>query len=118
MHEFGSTIEQFAEIAVSARHNASMNPEAYYQDPITIDDVHGRADDGRAVHQAALLPAKRRRRRHRAGQRGAGARSARRRPVWVLGPGEAISHTTMSEWDDFTESPCAARARSHSSGRA
>ena len=27
-------------------------------------------------------------------------------PVWVLGTGEAISHTTMSEWDDFTESPC------------
>jgi len=25
--------------------------------------------------------------------------------VWVLGSGEAISHTTMSEWDDFTRSP-------------
>jgi acetyl-CoA acetyltransferase len=24
----------------------------------------------------------------------------------VLGAGEAISHTTMSEWPDFTESPC------------
>src|SRR5205814_362399 len=41
MHEFGTTIEQLAEIAVSARHNASLNPEAYYQDPITIDDVQG-----------------------------------------------------------------------------
>jgi acetyl-CoA acetyltransferase len=25
--------------------------------------------------------------------------------VWVLGTGEAVSHTTMSEWEDFTESP-------------
>ena len=24
----------------------------------------------------------------------------------MLGAGEAISHTTMSEWTDFTESPC------------
>src|SRR5207302_9197642 len=23
-----------------------------------------------------------------------------------MGTGEAISHTTMSEWEDFTESPC------------
>ncbi len=39
MHEFGTTIEQLAEIAVSTRYNASLNPEAFYQDPITIDDV-------------------------------------------------------------------------------
>ena len=25
--------------------------------------------------------------------------------MWVLGTGEAVSHTTMSEWPDFTESP-------------
>ena len=31
--------EQLAEIAVSARYNAGLNPEAYYRDPITIDDV-------------------------------------------------------------------------------
>ena len=24
----------------------------------------------------------------------------------MLGTGEAVSHTTMSEWEDFTESPC------------
>ena len=39
MHEFGTTIEQLAEIAVSARYNAGLNPDAYYRDPITIDDV-------------------------------------------------------------------------------
>jgi acetyl-CoA acetyltransferase len=26
-------------------------------------------------------------------------------PVWILGAGEATSHHTMSEWEDFTESP-------------
>src|SRR5216110_2197625 len=30
MHEYGTTIEQLAEIAVSTRHNASLNPDAYY----------------------------------------------------------------------------------------
>ena len=39
MHEFGTTIEQLAEIAVSARYNAGFNPDAYYRDPITIEDV-------------------------------------------------------------------------------
>ena len=34
------------------------------------------------------------------------ARDCAKAPVWVLGTGEAISHTTMSEWEDFTESPC------------
>ena len=39
MHEFGTTIEQLAEVAVSTRYNAGLNPDAYYRDPITIDDV-------------------------------------------------------------------------------
>ena len=33
------------------------------------------------------------------------ARDCAKQPVWVLGTGEAVSHTTMSEWEDFTESP-------------
>jgi acetyl-CoA acetyltransferase len=110
MHEFGTTIEQLAEVAVSARHNAGLNPDAYYRDPITIDDVLGspmmwdpltklhcciRSDGGGAVvltHEAR-------------------ARDCATAPVWVLGTGEAVSHTTMSEWDDFTESPCARSGR-------
>jgi acetyl-CoA acetyltransferase len=35
------------------------------------------------------------------------ARDLAKRPVRVLGSGEAVSHTTMSEWTDFTESPAA-----------
>src|SRR5215468_10481627 len=40
MFEYGTTIEQLAEIAVSARYNASFNPEAFYREPITIDEVN------------------------------------------------------------------------------
>jgi acetyl-CoA acetyltransferase len=39
MHEFGTTSEDLAEIAVAARYHATMNPKAQYQDPITVDDV-------------------------------------------------------------------------------
>jgi acetyl-CoA acetyltransferase len=104
MHEYGTTIEQLAEIAVSSRYNASLNPEAYYQDLITIDDVQSarmmsdpltklhcciRSDGGGAV----VLTSEER------------ARDLPKLPVWVLGTGETTDHTTMSEWDDFTVSP-------------
>jgi acetyl-CoA C-acetyltransferase len=39
MHEFGTTPQQLAEIAVSMRGHASLNPVAKYRDPITVDDV-------------------------------------------------------------------------------
>ncbi len=39
MHEYGTTPEQLAEIAVTMRHHASMNPVAKYRDPITVEDV-------------------------------------------------------------------------------
>jgi acetyl-CoA acetyltransferase len=106
MHEYGTTIEQLAEIAVSTRFNASHNPDAYYRDLITIDDVQSarmiadpltklhcciRSDGGGAV----VLTSEER------------ARDLPKQPVWVLGTGEATSHTTMSEWTDFTESPAA-----------
>jgi acetyl-CoA acetyltransferase len=104
MYEYGTTIEQLAEIAVSARFNASLNPEAYYRDPITIDDVTSsrmmadpltklhcciRSDGGGAV----VLTSEER------------ARDLAKAPVWVLGTGETTDHTTMSEWEDFTVSP-------------
>ena len=105
MIEFGTTVEQLAEIAVSTRHNASLNPDAYYREPITIDDVQGRpviADPFTKLHccirsdggGAVVLASADR------------ARDCAKAPVWVLGTGEATSHVTMSEWPDFTESPC------------
>ena len=36
MHEFGTKIEQLAEIAVSARYNASLNPEAVSYTHLTL----------------------------------------------------------------------------------
>lgn len=106
MHEYGTTIEQLAEVAVSARYNAQFNPDAYYRDPLTIDDVLSsdliadpftklqcciRSDGGCAVILAAedRIP------------------DTATKPVWVLGHGQHVSHTTMSEWPDFTVSPAA-----------
>ena len=39
MHEYGTTTEQLAEIAVTMRRHAALNPHAKYRDPITVDDV-------------------------------------------------------------------------------
>jgi acetyl-CoA acetyltransferase len=39
MHEYGTTPEQLASVAVGARRWASMNPKAWKRDLITIDDV-------------------------------------------------------------------------------
>src|SRR6478672_4023642 len=39
MHEFGTTPEQLASIAVQTREHAGRNPTAMYKDPITVDDV-------------------------------------------------------------------------------
>ena len=37
-HEFGTTREQLAQIALNARRNAGLNPKAIYRDPMTMDD--------------------------------------------------------------------------------
>ena len=39
MHEFGTTREQLAEVAVAARGWAQLNPEAHMRDPLSIEDV-------------------------------------------------------------------------------
>jgi acetyl-CoA acetyltransferase len=104
MYEYGTTIEQLAEVAVSARANAGLNPEAAFRKPITVDDVLSGpmiADpftklqccirsDGAA---AAVLVAEDR------------IADLLRPPVWVLGAAEAISHVSMSQWTDFTTGP-------------
>jgi acetyl-CoA acetyltransferase len=38
MHRYGTTPEQLAQIALNARRNAALNPNAIYRDPMTIDD--------------------------------------------------------------------------------
>ncbi|HEX7135376.1 MAG TPA: thiolase family protein [Iamia sp.] len=37
-HEYGTTPEQLAMIAINARRNAAHNPKAVYRDPMTLDD--------------------------------------------------------------------------------
>jgi acetyl-CoA acetyltransferase len=110
MLEHGTTIEQLAEVAVQARANAALNPEAMFRTPITVDDVLSgpmiadpftklhcciRSDGGAAVLLAAEEY----------------VRDCRTAPVWVLGTGEHLSHATMSEWPDFTVSPAAVSGR-------
>lgn len=110
MHEFGTTIEQLANIAVDTRFNAGLNPDAMYRDPLTVDDVLAaptvatpftrlhcciRSDGGGAV---VLTSAER-------------AADRPGRPVRVLGTGTATNVTTMSEWADFTVSPAAVSGR-------
>jgi len=40
-HEFGTTREQLAQIALNARKNAALNPKAIYRDPLSLDDYLG-----------------------------------------------------------------------------
>ncbi|MCW2688024.1 MAG: putative thiolase [Mycobacterium sp.] len=106
MHDYGTTIEQLAEVAVSARFNAADNPEAYCRDPITIDDVLSgpmiadpftklhcciRSDGGAA---AVLVRADR-------------VPDLASKPVWVLGSADATSHMLTSQWEDVTVGPAA-----------
>jgi len=37
MHEYGTTLEQWAQVAVSTRKWAALNPKAMYRDPLTIE---------------------------------------------------------------------------------
>ncbi len=41
MHDFGLTREQLGWIALNARRNAAMNPDAVYREPMTMDDYLG-----------------------------------------------------------------------------
>ncbi|MCX5090996.1 MULTISPECIES: acetyl-CoA acetyltransferase [unclassified Streptomyces] len=110
MHAYGTTLEQLASVAVQARANAALNPDAMFRTPITTDDVLSgpmiadpftklhcclRSDGGAAVLLAAEEY----------------VRDCRTAPVWILGTGEHVSHTTMSEWPDFTVSPAAVSGR-------
>jgi acetyl-CoA acetyltransferase len=38
MHEYGTTHEQLGNVAIAHRYHASMNPNAHFQDPITMAD--------------------------------------------------------------------------------
>jgi acetyl-CoA acetyltransferase len=101
MHEFGTTPEQLAEVAVAARAWAQRNPKAWSRDPLTIEDVLAapRVCDPLGVRDCCLVT-----------DGGAAtvvvsahrARELRRPPVLILGAGEAHSHRHVSSMPDLT----------------
>ena len=76
MHEYGTTPEQLASIAVQTREHAARNPNAMYRDPITVDDVLVVQARRRSAAQARLLRHLRRRLLHHPHDRGTRARPA------------------------------------------
>ncbi len=101
MHEFGTTREQLAEVAVAARQWALMNPVAWEKEPLTVSDVLNArmvshpltvrdcclvTDGGGAI----ILTSSER------------ARELKKPPVYVLGTGTALSHATISSMPDLT----------------
>ena len=98
MHEFGTTAEQLAEIAVTIRRHAAMNPVARYRDPITVADVLASRVVASPLHllDCCII------------SDGAGAvvvtsaeraRDGAKRPVRVLGGAEALCHTARGRRD-------------------
>jgi acetyl-CoA acetyltransferase len=107
MHEFGTTPEQLAEVAVAARAWARRNERAWSRDPLTVAGVLAapRVCDPFGVRDCCLVTD------------GGGAlvlvsaeraRDLRRPPVLVLGCGEAIGHRHVSGMADLTTTVAAA----------
>ena len=101
MHEFGTTREQLADVAVAARAWAQHNPEAFERGPLSRADVLGArmVGDPLTVRDCCLVTD------------GGGAivmvRADRARdfpkaPVYVLGSAAESSHRQISQMKDFT----------------
>ena len=98
MHEYGTTSEQLAEIAATIRHHASLNPNAKYRDPITVEDVLASRVISSPLHLldccmisdggGALVVTSAER-----------ARDLKKRPALVLGAGVANRHNGIGERD-------------------
>jgi acetyl-CoA acetyltransferase len=100
MHEFGTTREQMAAVAVAAREWAQLNPAAWDRKPLTIEGVLSArpisepftvrdcclsTDGGGAI---VVTSAER-------------AKSLRKKPVFVLGTGQSITHASISSMPDL-----------------
>ncbi len=101
MHQYGTTREQLAAVAVAARQWALLNPVAWEKKPLTIAEVLGArmvsypftvrdiclvTDGGGAI----VLTAPER------------AKGLKKPPVFVLGCGSAITHANISSMPDLT----------------
>ena len=101
MHEFGTTREQLAAVAVAAREWALLNPAAWEKKPLTIPDVLSSrmisypftvrdcclvTDGGGAV----VVTSKDR------------ALGLKKKPAYVLGCGQAVTHASISSMPNLT----------------
>jgi acetyl-CoA acetyltransferase len=101
MHEYGTTLEQWAQVAVSTRQWAALNPKAMFRKPITVPDVLAArpviypftllniclvTDAGGAV---VLTRADR-------------ARDCAKKPVYVRGMGEGTEHVSVTQMKNLT----------------
>jgi len=110
MHQYGTTREQLAEVAVAARRWAQLNPEATMRDPLTVEDVLAArmlcepltvrdccmVSDGAGAF--VLVRAER-------------ARDLRRPPVYVLGNATAVWNRQVSSMHDLTVTAAAESGR-------
>src|ERR671936_92794 len=96
MHEFGTTPEQLAAIAVQCRSNAEQNEHARYREPMTVEDVLASPMIASPLHRndccvvtdsggAVVLVGRDR------------AADAPREPVWLLGFGESLGKMRTSQ---------------------
>ena len=109
MHDYGTTSEQLAEIAVTMRLHASMNPVAKYRDPITVDDVLASRVISSPLHLldcciisdggGALVVTS-----------AARARDLKKKPAYILGVGETVRHAARGQ-RDFLEIAAAQSGR-------
>jgi acetyl-CoA acetyltransferase len=104
MYQYGTTAEQMAEVAVAAREWARFNPKAWSRDPLTIDEVLASPMISDPLHKldcclltdgggALVLTS------------GARARDAAKKPIRVLGAGEAHANWHMAQMPDLTVTP-------------
>src|SRR5947209_6494638 len=109
MHQYGTTLEQLAEIAVVTRRHAGLNPLAMYREPITVQDVLDSRMIADPLHLldcclvsdgggAVLVTTEER------------ARDLKQTPVFVLGSSESHTHAHISQMPDMTVTAAAITA--------
>ena len=102
MHQFGTTPEQLAEVAVAARSWAQLNPKAWSRDPLTVEEVVASPMMSDPIHLldcclvtdggGALVLTNQAR-----------ARDAAKKAIRVLGAGESHTHWHIGQMPDMTE---------------
>jgi acetyl-CoA acetyltransferase len=101
MHQYGTTREQLAEVAVAARDWARLNPAAWSRGPLSVADVLAApmvsspltirdcclvTDGGGALVVTSAARAK----------------NLKKPPVYLLGAGESVTHMSISSMADLT----------------